>query len=639
MCGINGILNFDSSNNVSEGILRKMSAAQIHRGPDDEGYYTNGNVGFGFRRLSIIDLHTGHQPIANEDASVWIVFNGEIYNYKSLRKNMIARGHQFKTQTDTETIVHLYEEYGNKCVDHLRGMFAFAIWDNRHKKLFCARDRFGIKPFFYHLSDDRFVFGSEIKALMAAGGISKDIDLMAMDSYFAYKYITDDRSIYKEVKKLKAAHTLEISLKGQRPQIKIEKYWDIQFTPEYDKSEAYWCEALEHELSESVKMRMISDVPLGAFLSGGIDSSAVVGLMSKYSTEAIKTFSIGFKEKKFNELPLARIVAQKYQTEHYEQIIEPESVSLLPKLVWSYDEPFADSSAIPTYFVSKFAREHVTVVLSGDGGDELFAGYHTYNKLQKLHQYNLMPDAINKLIWGAIHELIPNSFYGKNLTYYLSKKKAMAGAYIALWTQKERRKLYQADLRTQLGTNNAEHYKELLIKSSGAKEYIAKMLELDMRTYMVDDILTKVDRASMLNSLEARVPILDHKVAELSYRIPSSFKLKGKDKKYILKKAIGKYLPDATLNHPKQGFTVPMELWFRDSLKEYINDRFHSKNTVLSEYFDMNYAQQIMADHQKGRRDMNGKIWSLLFMDIWLEMQRNGSNAEQWQDTKFALRY
>ncbi len=619
MCGINGIVNFDSQNHVTEQELKTMSSSQIHRGPDDEGYYTNKNVGFGFRRLSIIDLHTGHQPICNEDGTIWIVFNGEVYNFEENRRELIKRGHQFKTKTDTETIVHLYEEYGNKCVDHLRGMFAFAIWDDNKKKLFCARDRFGIKPFFYHLTDDRFVFGSEIKAVLAAGDINMDMDLVAMDSYFAYKYITDDRSIFKAIKKLKPAHSLEIDFGGRKPHVQIEKYWDITFEPDHDKTEQEWCEAVEAELTAAVKMRMISDVPLGAFLSGGVDSSIVVALMSRLSDKPIKTFSIGFKEKKYNELPYARAVAEMYNTEHHEQIINPESVSLLPKLVWGYDEPFADSSAIPTYYVSKFAREKVTVVLSGDGGDELFAGYNNYPKLERLNKYHMMPDAFNKVFWGGIHKVIPNSVKGKGISYYLSKEKETVGAHLALWTQLERYKLYKNGLRAQLGDEYAESYKEQILMDSTAKEYLSKMLELDMRTYMVDDILTKVDRASMLNSLEARVPILDHKVAELSFKIPSKFKLNDGDKKYILKKALGKYLPDSVINHPKQGFTVPMELWFRDSLKDYINDRLNSKNSILNQYFDINYIQKTVKDHQMGMRDLNTKIWSLIFIDIWLE--------------------
>ena len=619
MCGISGILNFEFESEVSEKQLRQMSDAQRHRGPDDEGIYMKRNLGFSFRRLSIIDLHSGHQPLSNEDGWVWIVFNGEIYNFQALRKDLVARGHQFKTKTDTETIVHLYEEYGKDCVQHLRGMFGFAIWDERNKKLFCARDRFGIKPFFYHLDNNRFAFASEIKSILALGDIDQAIDVMALDSYFTYKYITDNRTIFKQIKKLKPAHTLEISFHNKKPKIKIERYWDILYQPNFIKTEAEWCEVLEAEISEAVKLRLVSDVPLGAFLSGGIDSSIVVALMAGYSSSPINTFSIGFKEKAFNELPYAREVAERYETNHHEQIIEPESVSLVPKLAWAYDEPFADTSAIPTYYVSKFAREYVTVVLSGDGGDELFAGYNSYPKFQNLRKYNVMPDAFNRSFWMAIHKAMPGSMYGKALSYYLSQQKKHVAAHFAMWLLPERKKLYKAGLWNELDNKMAEQYKTHLLQQSATKDYLSKMQELDMRTFMVDDILTKVDRASMLNSLEVRVPILDHKVAELSFQIPSNFKLKGNNKKYILKQAMKKYLPDSIIAHKKQGFTVPMKLWFNDSLNDYVNDKLHSHNNLLSEYLNLDYVQQILADHKKGMRDLNEKIWSLIFLDAWLE--------------------
>ncbi len=622
MCGITGILNLDKNKPVDEASIRKMAASIIHRGPDDEGFYINQNVGFGFRRLSIIDLSTGHQPISNEDGTIWIIFNGEVYNYPELRKSLISRGHQFKTKTDTETIVHLYEEYGKDCVQHLRGMFAFAIWDDNKKQLFCARDRFGIKPFFYYIDFDRFVFGSEIKTILNAGKVNQDLDFAALDSYLTYKYITDDRTIYQSIKKLKAGHTLEISWKGNQPDFRIQKYWDLHCQPDNSKTELQWCEALEIILSDAVQMRLISDVPLGAFLSGGIDSSVVVALMAQHSSKPVKTFSIGFPEKEFNELPYAREVSKKYGTEHYEQIVEPESVSLLPKLVATYDEPFADASAIPTYYVSKFAREHVTVVLSGDGGDELFAGYNTYPRLSRLHKYNRLPHVFNKAFWGAVHEVIPNKIKGKRASYHLSKHRKEVGAYFALWMQSERKRLYHPELWDSLNGTTAENYKKMLLQDANGADFLFKMQALDIKTYMVDDILTKVDRASMMNSLEARVPILDHKVAELSARIPSKFKLKGNQKKYIFKKAFGKYLPDSVLNHKKQGFSVPMKMWFKDSLKEYVNDRLNAQNTSLSYYLNMKYVQQIVDDHHKGMRDMNEKIWSLIFLDAWLEQKK-----------------
>ncbi len=630
MCGISGVVNLDLQHEVDKRMLVKMGNTILHRGPDDKGIYTHQNIGFSFRRLSIIDLKTGHQPLANEDEKVWIVFNGEIYNFKELRTDLLQKGHVFRTQSDTETIVHLYEEYGKDCVQHLRGMFAFAIWDERNKKLFCARDRFGIKPFFYHLTKDRFVFGSEIKAVLAAG-IEKEIDLSAMDSYFTYRFITDDQTIFKGIRKLKPAHSIEIQFKDRTSSdIKIEKYWNINYQPDFKKTEADWCEELNNVLGEAVKMRMISDVPLGAFLSGGIDSSIVVALMSQFTDQPIKTFSIGFKEKAFNELPFAREIAQRYQTDHFEHMVEPDSVSLLPKLAWAYDEPFADTSAIPTYYVSKFAREQVKVVLTGDGGDELFGGYDKYTRLTNIHKYNRMPHAFNKRFWRKLHDLLPNTVKGKGATYYLSKKRNEAGAYLALWTEPERKSLYRSELWDAVKNNPAENYKKQLLLHSNTDDFLFQNLELDMQSFMVDDVLTKVDRASMLNSLEARVPILDHKLAELSFTIPSNLKMNGQNKKYILKKAFEKYLPASVINHPKQGFSVPMRTWFKGSLKDYVNDRLNSRNNLLGQYLNMDYVTQIVTDHQTGMRDMKDKIWSLIFMDAWLEQYENGEEKKDY---------
>ncbi|MEL6922652.1 MAG: asparagine synthase (glutamine-hydrolyzing) [Bacteroidota bacterium] len=620
MCGICGIVHYDRQQSVKAATLSSMAQSIVHRGPDDEGYHLQGRVGLGFRRLSIIDLDTGHQPLSNEDGTIWIAFNGEVYNFGSLRQQLLARGHRFKTKSDTETIVHLYEEYGKDCVQHLRGMFAFAIWDERRQQLFCARDRFGIKPFFYHLSKDGIAFASEIKALLRLPNVSREMDPVALDSYFAYKYITDDRSIYQSIKKLPPAHTLQLDLSGSQPQLRIDRYWDIAYQPDHQTDEREWCERLKAELRTAIQLRMISDVPLGAFLSGGIDSSSVVGIMAGLSANPVKTFSIGFAEPQYNELPFARMVANRYGTDHHEKIIEPESVSLLPTLAAGYDEPFADSSAIPTYYVSQFARQHVTVVLSGDGGDELFAGYSSYAKLAKINRYNFVPDAIRPHLWGTLNNMLPDSFYGKGLSYYLAQPKAQLSARLAtLWQQPERRQLYRPDFLESLNMVFAEQHKEQLLRQSNAEDAIFKAQELDMRTYMVDDILTKVDRASMLNSLEARVPLLDHKVAELSFKIPTALKLRGDCQKYIFKKAMAAYLPHEVLHHHKQGFTVPMKMWFRDSLQDYVQDRLGSRNNVLSDYLKMDKVHKVVQAHRKGMRDLNEKIWSLLFLDAWLQ--------------------
>ena len=622
MCGICGKLHFDPAFEIDPVQLERMSNTLYFRGPDDKGHYISNNVGLGFRRLSIIDLHTGHQPLANEDDSVWIAFNGEIYNFQELRKDLEKKGHKFRTQTDTETIVHLYEEYGEKCVEYLRGMFAFAIWDERQKQLFCARDRFGIKPFFYYLDHDKFLFGSEIKAILASEEVRTEMDMKALDSYMAFQYISEDRTIYESIKKLRPAHTLTIRPYDSSKRVEIKQYWEISYEPDETKTEGEWCEALDEVLSEAVKLRLISDVPLGAFLSGGIDSSSVVALMSKYSTEPVKTFSIGFNEQEFNELPYARQVAEKFHTEHHEQIVEPESIDLLPMLVRAYDEPFGDASAIPTYYVSKFAREYVTVVLSGDGGDELFVGYDHYPHWNKIHKYNITPAAFNKLFWGSIHKAIPTKVKGKGITYLLAQNRNYFGKSAAIWHLPERAALYKRELWSRLKDDPAEGYRESLIKASKAKDFVWKMQEIDMHTYLTDDILTKVDRVSMKCSLEARVPLLDHKVAELSFKIPTKYKLQGNQRKYILKKTMEKYLPESILYHKKQGFAVPLKQWFKDDLKAYVHDRLIATNNNLSEYINQDFVAKIVDDHNTGMRDLNSKIWSLLFLDAWLTEQK-----------------
>ena len=422
MCGITGIVYLNKERRIVPAVLKSMADIIYHRGPDDEGYYIHQNVGLAFRRLSIIDLNTGHQPLSNHDDSIYIVFNGEIYNYLEHRETLKRKGYIFKTATDTEVILHLYEEYGINCLQYLRGMFAFAIWDNNKQQLFCARDRFGIKPFYYYTDNEKFIFGSEIKAILKEENIDKTLSYDALNSYFAFGYITSDLAIYAKIKKLQPAHYLVLSFKD-KAEIKINRYWNIRFEPDYSKSEKTWIEEINASLSESVKLHMISDVPLGAFLSGGIDSSSVVAAMTKNSNRPIETFSIGFSHEKYSELKYARQIAQEFGCNHHEQIVEPESISLLPKLVRAYDEPFGDSSAIPTYYVSKFAREYVTVALSGDGGDELFAGYNIYPYLQKVYKYNFTPPNFNKIFWGNLNKVIPKEMRGKTLTYFLSKNR------------------------------------------------------------------------------------------------------------------------------------------------------------------------------------------------------------------------
>jgi asparagine synthase (glutamine-hydrolysing) len=620
MCGITGITYFNKDREVNPATLKDMTDVIAHRGPDDEGFYINQNVGLGFRRLSIIDLSTGHQPLCNEDQSIWIIFNGEIYNYHDLQNDLMKHGHIFKTKSDTETIVHLYEQYGVDCLKYLRGMFAFAIWDNKRQQLFCARDRFGIKPFYFYRDNEKFVFGSEIKAILKCENIDRTLSQEAIDSYFAFGYITSDLSIYKNIKKLQPAHYLLLTFK-ENGTATTHRYWEIEFNPDFRKSQSQWEEEIRECLSETVKQHMISDVPLGAFLSGGIDSGSVVALMARNSDRPIKTFSIGYKNEAFSELRQARQVAEKYGCEHHEEILEPESISLLPKLVKAYDEPFADSSAVPTYHVSKLARQFVTVALSGDGGDELFAGYNNYRYYENISKsaLNFNSDTFNKILWGSIHAVLPDNMKGKFLSYNLSKGKTTSFAYVNMWNEQERNRLIVCKNPKQNFRLASELYKKKILNSIASGDYVTDMQCLDMKTYMVDDILTKVDRASMVHSLEVRVPLLDHKFAELTFRIPRTMKLNGSGQKYIFKQAMARYLPDDHLKLPKKGFGIPISLWFKNDLKEYIEDTLLSGNPLCSEYLNRKYIAKIIGNIKNPKRNLSVKTWSLLVFEEWLK--------------------
>lgn len=618
MCGIAGIVYFDKDKNTDPNLLKEMTNLIMHRGPDSEGFYVYKNIGMGFRRLSIIDLSTGDQPISDATGNVTITFNGEIYNFLELKAGLISKGYSFKTTTDTEVIVNLYLEYGENCVNYLRGMFSFVIYDKRKNILFGARDRFGIKPFYYSADSDKFIWGSELKCVKKGLGGSLKIDFQALDEYFTYGYIGQDRSIFKDIRKLKPAHSFHIDLDIGLKSLKISKYWNIKFEPDFSKSEKEWVELLENKFAESIKLHMISDVPLGAFLSGGIDSSGVVAFMSKVSNSQVKTFSIGFKEEKFNELQFAREVANKYKTEHHELILEPESVDLLPRLVSAFDEPFFDSSAIPTYYVSKFAREFVTVALSGDGGDELFAGYKWYMKANKIKNSIFSNDVLNPF-WSSMHKILPDKISGKGVIHLLSKKNRDMGAYNCLMKKNERALLYNQDILSSLNNIDSELERVNMLRSFCTDDHISRLEELDLQAYLPDDILTKVDRTSMQNSLETRVPILDHEFAEITFKIPSSMKLKGSEGKIIFKKMLESYLPEKVFSHKKQGFGVPISVWFKDDLKSYINDELLNKNALIYGYLNHKTVSKIIENHSFGMRNFSGQIWSLLFLEEWLK--------------------
>lgn len=616
MCGIAGIINFKTDNYVQETELKAMANAIVYRGPDDDGYYLSNNVGFGFRRLSIIDLHSGHQPISNENNSVWVVMNGEIYNYKSLKNELIAKGHQFKSESDTEVLVHLYEEHGDEFVKKLRGMFAFALHDTRKNRVLLARDRVGIKPLFYYHDAGGLVFGSELKEIKKLRP-QLQINNQGIADYFSYGYTLQENTCYQNVLKLRPAHYLSIELSNGK--VKTTNYWQVKYQPNNARNESEWIELLNEKLSESVKSHMIADVPLGAFLSGGVDSSAVVAKMAAQSNLPVKTFSIGFKEEQYNELKYAKLVSQKFKTEHHELILEPSSIDIINNIVDLYDEPFADSSAIPTYFLSKMTAEHVKVVLSGDGGDEIFAGYKSYQKANYVHSRLKAVSPLLKHAFNLGFSLYPNQLPGKGLLYYLSKDTTDLACYNGIFKEYELKKLWQAKFSADLQPYSAYKQKVSMLKQIASGDYVTDCELLDVHAYMVDDILTKVDRASMANSLEVRVPLLDHELIELAFTIPSQFKLKNNEGKYILKKALEPELPHEILYRKKQGFALPLSKWFKNDLSQFVSDVLLDKNNKMYNYLNYAAVEQVIKASAAGKRDFSAQIWTLLFFSQWLK--------------------
>lgn len=623
MCGIAGILDINST--PEKGLIQRMCRIMTHRGPDGEGYHINGPVALGHRRLSIIDLTGGKQPMSNEDGTIWITFNGEIYNFQDLRDDLVAKGHRFATRSDTEAIVHAYEEYGERCVERLRGMFAFAVWDSRAGRLFIARDRLGKKPVYYCHNGGRFLFASEIKAILQDEDVKRELDPKALADYLTYHYIPFPGTIFKGIKKLEPGHYLSVEARSAVPllDVSIKQYWDITYSPDYSLSENDWVEALREKLREAVRIRLISEVPLGAFLSGGIDSSTVVALMSQVQSAPVKTFSIGFKEEDFSELKYARQVAEKFGTEHHEFVVEPDAMEVLPKLAWEFDEPFADSSAIPTYYVSKIAREQVTVILSGDGGDETFAGYRRYGWAQDMSKYDAIPTPLKKAFFGLPASLLPDGVKGKGALKHLSK--GAFERYAGLNTFGESPyldRLLSADTlatirRTYKGRLPDFSAMEGFYKSCSASDYLTRIQYVDTKLYLAEDILTKVDRASMLCSLETRAPLLDHEVIELAARMPPLFKLNGGETKYILKKAMEGILPDDILYRRKMGFGVPLIHWFKKDLTEYARDLLLSKQARERGLFNAKHVETVLDTHLKKGRDLSARIWALLFFEQW----------------------
>lgn len=631
MCGICGVTYFDRERNVLEHLVKSMCDVIRHRGPDDEGWITKGNYGIGMRRLSIIDLFTGRQPISNEDGSIWIVFNGEIYNHVELRNKLIKKGHKFQTKCDTEVIVHAYEEYGEECPKKLNGMFGFAILDLKKQILFLARDRLGIKPLYYYHDSKKFAFGSELKSILQVPNIPREVDLRALDLFLTFEYIPSPYSIFQGIRKLPPGHSL--TLKDGR--INIREYWDLDFE-EKEIPEDELCEQLLELFQDAVKIRLMSDVPLGAFLSGGIDSSAIVAMMSRVMDRPVKTFSIGFKEDTYNESHYAQQIANHFNTEHHVEIIEPNALELAEKLVGFLDEPFGDFSIFPTYLVSKMARKHVTVSLSGDGGDELFAGYDTYIANKAGRAYERLP----RLLRNAMHPIlsrIPPTEKKKGLINrakrFVEGMELPADLEHTRWMiflqEGEKNKLYSDDLQDTLNGSDSFEFIRNYFNRVNTSDPLNRQLYVDIKSYLVDNILVKVDRMSMATSLETRVPFLDHRFVEFSATIPSRLKLQGKNTKYLFKKAMGDVLPPQILNRSKEGFSIPIKNWLKEDLKPLMLEVLDQQKIKREGFFNTNYVEQLKKEHLSGKENHSHRLWSMMVFGIWQDLYLRGASINE----------
>jgi asparagine synthase (glutamine-hydrolysing) len=622
MCGICGVFLHDNGFEMDVSILKRMCDTITHRGPDDEGFYCNEQVFLGNRRLSIIDLEYGHQPMTNEDQSIWLVFNGEIYNYPEIRNRLIQKGHVIRTNSDTEVIIHAYEEYGEACAAELNGMYAFALWDNNRKQLVIARDRVGIKPLYYTDQCGRFVFGSELKAIRAVPGLHLEVDLGAVDQFLTLEYIPGPKTIYKNVHKLPPGHTMIV----RSGHTQISCYWEIPQNPIHEREEVC-IEIVRELLQDSVKMQMLSDVPLGAFLSGGIDSSAVVALMARSSSETIRTFAIGFEDNSYNELDYARNIASQFHTLHHEEIIQPNILHLIEPLVSQFDEPFADSSIFPTYLVSKMASREVKVVLSGDGGDEVFGGYDTYLAHRLEHYYyRLIPKPLRMHTFPAIMDQIPPRPSKKG---WINKVKRMVeggsfsptlrhARWMVFMTDAYRHTLYQSDFLHSLnGSHNVQAFLERQFEQARNLDFLAQSQYADIKTYLVDDILVKVDRMSMAASLEARVPLLDHRLIEFALNLPDPMRIRFRRTKVIFRKAMQGILPPKIIEKHKQGFSIPIKHWLRGPLKPMMTDLLSPDIIRKRGYFDPNTVSLWVNEHLKGTVNHSHRLWSLMILELW----------------------
>jgi asparagine synthase (glutamine-hydrolysing) len=618
MCGIAGIIANEDATSLEPRTIRRMCDVIAHRGPDDEGIYIDGPVGLGMRRLSIIDVAGGQQPIHNEDKSIWVVFNGEIYNFLELRRELEAAGHQFSTRSDTEVIVHLYEEVGVECIRKLRGMFAIALWDDREKKLLLARDRLGKKPLHYAFANNGFMFCSEVKSVLAVAPELAEVDSEALLYYFRFGYIPDPYTAFRRIRKLPPGNLLEF----KDGRTSVRSYWELPPYGTFDPaSEAEYLDELERKLEEAVRIRLISDVPLGALLSGGVDSSIVVALMARTSSGPVKTFSIGFSDEAFDETVHARAVSERFGTEHHEFRVDPAFSETLDKLTGMLEEPFADSSIIPSYHVSRLARQHVTVALSGDGGDELFAGYDRYAVNLRRRSLEFVPNRLRRLYRERIHPFVPNGLWGRNLVYNLTLEKGdrYLDSISFLPVGGRDTQVFSSDfIRQASGGNHSSNLFRAYYDSPIPRDPLSRMQYLDTKTYLCADVLTKVDRASMAASLEVRCPILDHEFVEWSASLAPGWKLRFGQSKYALKRLAERLgIPSTAIRRPKQGFAVPLVQWFRNELKADLGSMLLEPRTLARGYFNPAGVRSMLKEHWRARRDHSGALWLLVMFELW----------------------
>lgn len=632
MCGIAGVLYCDSARPVERSLLQAMGDSIAHRGPDAEGYWSEAGIGLVHRRLSIIDLNGGDQPIGNEDGTVQVVLNGEIYNYKELRARLESRGHRFRTSSDTEVIVHLYEERADQVVDDLRGMFAFALWDRRTRRLMLARDRVGIKPIYIYRDSEKLIFGSELKAILAHPGVERTVDVSGLEDYLTFGMIPGARSIFRNVEKLPPAHTLVATPDSLNRS--PSRYWQLRFEPDERPTAEQWIEAVQGAVAESVQLHLVADVPVGAFLSGGLDSSVIVASCAGRMADPLQTFSIGFREETFSELPFARNVADQFGTRHVEEVITPGATTLLDELTHYFDEPFADSSAIPTFHVSRLARRSVKVALSGDGGDEAFGGYARYaHDLKEAAVRRCLPRWFRRLAIGPLASIwpkadwLPRRMRAKTALTNLSLDAGPAYANtLAIFRQPLRRSLLAPDLAASLNGHDPGRIVREAHGHASTEDPLAGMIAADMATLLPDDFLVKVDRASMANGLEVRPPFLDHKLLELTARIPSRFKIRAGEKKWILKQSFARQLPASAISRRKQGFELPIDAWLRGPLRAMLEASVLDPSARVAGLLNPIIARRLFDAHMKGSGRHGNELWTLLVLARWADRYL-GSNT------------